>query len=200
MKKNTIYFIIAINFLIIVALSMFLVGIKKSNNGEIIIEQDSLKVVNMDAELVEEYTCEALNVKFSHFKEFTKKVEGINENNAYKNTGFFNEVTGEGCSLLVYTGENEFQNIEELMYSLANGAKMNTNVDANSIKLYENAKLDGNDAFKMFYKNSDGMNVYEIVTIVDDKQYTFIYTGKDENFSKDKGDFLFTKFEFLNKN
>ena len=53
MEKKTIYFIIALNFLIIMALSIFLYGIKKSNEGEIIIEQNKLVNVEMPKENVE---------------------------------------------------------------------------------------------------------------------------------------------------
>ena len=75
MEKKTIYFIIALNFLIIMALSIFLYGIKKSNEGEIIIEQNKLVNVEMPKENVEKLKWEDYNVEFPYFNEFTNRVK-----------------------------------------------------------------------------------------------------------------------------
>ena len=51
--ESIIEFVKTDNFLIIMALSIFLYGIKKSNEGEIIIEQNKLVNVEMPKENVE---------------------------------------------------------------------------------------------------------------------------------------------------
>ena len=195
MEKKTIYFIIALNFLIIMALSIFLYGIKKSNEGEIIIEQNKLVNVEMPKENVEKLKWEDYNVEFPYFNEFTNRVENLVEESVYQSIGMFNKETEEGCTLMIYTGENEFESVKDLMYSLANGAKNNTNISNDTIKVYENAKFDKEEAFKLKYKNSDGM--YELVTIHDEKQYVFMYSAKDENYDENKAEFLFNNVKFL---
>lgn len=197
MEKKTIYFIIALNFLIIMALSIFLYGIKKSNEGEIIIEQNKLVNVEMPKENVEKLKWEDYNVEFTYFNEFTNRVENLVEGSVYQSIGMFNKETEEGCTLMIYTGENEFESVKDLMYSLANGAKNNTNISNDTIKVYENAKFDKEEAFKLKYKNSDGINVYELVTIHDEKQYVFMYSAKDENYDENKAEFLFNNVKFL---
>lgn len=197
MEKKTIYFIIALNFLIIMALSIFLYGIKKSNEGEIIIEQNKLVNVEMPKENVEKLKWEDYNVEFPYFNEFTNRVENLVEGSVYQSIGMFNKETEEGCTLMIYTGENEFESVKDLMYSLANGAKNNTNISNDTIKVYENAKFDNEEAFKLKYKNSDGINVYELVTIHDEKQYVFMYSAKDENYDENKAEFLFNNVKFL---
>ena len=197
MEKKTIYFIIALNFLIIMALSIFLYGIKKSNEGEIIIEQNKLVNVEMPKENVEKLKWEDYNVEFPYFNEFTNRVENLVEGSVYQSIGMFNKETEEGCTLMIYTGENEFESVNDLMYSLANGAKNNTNISNDTIKVYENAKFDKEEAFKLKYKNSDGINVYELVTIHDEKQYVFMYSAKDENYDENKAEFLFNNVKFL---
>lgn len=124
MEKKTIYFIIALNFLIIMALSIFLYGIKKSNEGEIIIEQNKLVNVEMPKEKVEKLKWEDYNVEFPYFNEFTNRVENLVKGSVYQSIGMFNKETEEGCTLMIYTGENEFESVKDLMYSLANGAKI----------------------------------------------------------------------------
>ena len=197
MEKKTIYFIIALNFLIIMALSIFLYGIKKSNEGEIIIEQNKLVNVEMPKENVEKLKWEGYNVEFPYFNEFTNRVENLVDGRVYQSIGMFNKETEEGCTLMIYTGENEFESVKDLMYSLANGAKNNTNISNDTIKVYENAKFDKEEAFKLKYKNSDGINVYELVTIHDEKQYVFMYSAKDENYDENKAEFLFNNVKFL---
>lgn len=197
MEKKTIYFIIALNFLIIMALSIFLYGIKKSNEGEIIIEQNKLVNVEMPKEKVEKLKWEDYNVEFPYFNEFTNRVENLVKGSVYQSIGMFNKETEEGCTLMIYTGENEFESVKDLMYSLANGAKNNTNISNDTIKVYENAKFDNEEAFKLKYKNSDGINVYELVTIHDEKQYVFMYSAKDENYDENKAEFLFNNVKFL---
>ncbi len=197
MEKKTIYFIIALNFLIIMALSIFLYGIKKSNEGEIIIEQNKLVNVEMPKENVEKLKWEDYNVEFPYFNEFTNRVENLVDGSVYQSIGMFNKETEEGCTLMIYTGENEFESVKDLMYSLANGAKNNTNISNDTIKVYENAKFDNEEAFKLKYKNSDGINVYELVTIHDEKQYVFMYSAKDENYDENKAEFLFNNVKFL---
>lgn len=197
MEKKTIYFIIALNFLIIMALSIFLYGIKKSNEGEIIIEQNKLVNVEMPKENVEKLKWEDYNVEFPYFNEFTNRVENLVEGSVYQSIGMFNKETEEGCTLMIYTGENEFESVKDLMYSLANGAKNNTNISNDTIKVYENTKFDKEEAFKLKYKNSDGINVYELVTIHDEKQYVFMYSAKDENYDENKAEFLFNNVKFL---
>ena len=197
MEKKTIYFIIALNFLIIMALSIFLYGIKKSNEGEIIIEQNKLVNVEMPKENVEKLKWEDYNVEFPYFNEFTNRVENLVDGSVYQSIGMFNKETEEGCTLMIYTGENEFESVKDLMYSLANGAKNNTNISNDTIKVYENAKFDNEEAFNLKYKNSDGINVYELVTIHDEKQYVFMYSAKDENYDENKAEFLFNNVKFL---
>ena len=197
MEKKTIYFIIALNFLIIMALSIFLYGIKKSNEGEIIIEQNKLVNVEMPKENVEKLKWEDYNVEFPYFNEFTNRVENLVDGSVYQSIGMFNKETEEGCTLMIYTGENEIESVKDLMYSLANGAKNNTNISNDTIKVYENAKFDNEEAFKLKYKNSDGINVYELVTIHDEKQYVFMYSAKDENYDENKAEFLFNNVKFL---
>ena len=197
MEKKTIYFIIALNFLIIMALSIFLSGRKKSNEGEIIIEQNKLVNVEMPKENVEKLKWEDYNVEFPYFNEFTNRVENLVDGSVYQSIGMFNKETEEGCTLMIYTGENEFESVKDLMYSLANGAKNNTNISNDTIKVYENAKFDKEEAFKLKYKNSDGINVYELVTIHDEKQYVFMYSAKDENYDENKAEFLFNNVKFL---
>ena len=197
MEKKTIYFIIALNFLIIMALSIFLYGIKKSNEGEIIIEQNKLVNVEMPKENVEKLKWEGYNVEFPYFNEFTNRVENLVDGSVYQSIGMFNKETEEGCTLMIYTGENEFESVKDLMYSLANGTKNNTNISNDTIKVYENAKFDKEEAFKLKYKNSDGINVYELVTIHDEKQYVFMYSAKDENYDENKAEFLFNNVKFL---
>ena len=197
MEKKTIYFIIALNFLIIMALSIFLYVIKKSNEGEIIIEQNKLVNVEMPKENVEKLKWEDYNVEFPYFNEFTNRVENLVDGSVYQSIGMFNKETEEGCTLMIYTGENEFESVKDLMYSLANGAKNNTNISNDTIKVYENAKFDNEEAFKLKYKNSDGINVYELVTIHDEKQYVFMYSAKDENYDENKAEFLFNNVKFL---
>ena len=60
-----------------------------------------------------------------------------------------------------------------------------------------NLKNDHKITTNIQYKNSDGINVYELVTIHDEKQYVFMYSAKDENYDENKAEFLFNNVKFL---
>ena len=85
--------------------------------------------------------------------------------------------------------ENTYDNVG--FYSKSSG-------EGCTLQVYSGVKMNGHDAYKMVYRTKDNINVSELVSIVNEKQYMLLYSGNDEIFDKAKGDFLFTKFEFLN--
>lgn len=203
-NKKIVYSFIALNLCLIFVLVFFVIYINYNTKQEFLslavdMQSDDKSIEVIEEEFLESFEYDKIGAKFYYLKEFKKKNESTDQKSIYQNVGFFNEETGEGITLFVNMEDTEFKNIYEFMYAYVEGTKINERIPNESIIVYTDAKLDGNDAFKIKYRNSDGINVYQICTIYNNKQCTLLYSAKDEDFNMKKANYLFSKFEFLNK-
>ena len=83
---------------------------------------------------------------------------------------------------------------------------MYSNIDAvistNNLKkedvtvVKDNVKMGDLPAYKIRYK-IDGVNIYQMATIKDGKEYIFTYSAEDLYYDKQRAENMFSTFEFI---
>lgn len=201
--KNTIIIIDIVLIVVAVALGIFLVVLSNGNSSSESQESQNFKfttedvIVNVDDTLMTEYTADKLGIKIKHYNELTKISETSEESSMYKGLAMYREEGNEGINILIGSVANEttFDN-----YIAANvSAIMDSNslTEEDIVVIKEGVKLGGIDAFKMRYKMDD-INIYQIATIKDSKEYVVTYSAEDTYYDKQKADNMFSTFEFIN--
>lgn len=208
--RNTIIILDIVLIVVAVALAIFLAVLVGQNKNESENKKSEINnyasdfdfttedvFVNVDDTLMFEYANSDLNIKFKHYNDLTRTSETTEKDLMYQGVARYTEDGNEGISLLIGSVSKE-TTLES--YIIAN---VNAIMEANELSkkeivvIKDNVKFGNVDAYKVRYK-MDGLNIYQMATIKDGKEYVVMYSAEDGFFDKQRAENMFSTFEFIN--
>lgn len=196
--KSTIIILDIVLVVIAIALAIFLVVVNEDKKNK---KQDTINFVTeevnvqIDDSLMKEYSSDKLGVKLKYYNEF-EKVSEVTENSMYINAGMFRNGGNEGVNILI-GNVSKFTIFEDYMYSNIDAIISSNDLKKEDITVVkDNVKMGGLSAYKIRYK-VDGVNIYQMATIKDGKEYIVTYSAEDIYYDKQRAENMFSTFEFI---
>ena len=193
--KNMIIILDIVLIVIAIALGIFLVIVnsnKKENTLNFVNEEVKVEI---DESKMKEYSSEKLGVKFKYYNDY-EKVSEVTDNSMYNNAGMFRNGGNEGINILIGNISKDIT-LDQYMYSNVNAIIESNNLKKEDIIVVkDNVKMGNFDAYKIRYK-IDGVNIYQISTINNGKEYILTYSAEDTHYNKQKAENMFSTFKFI---
>lgn len=196
MKDKSMIIILDIVLIVIaIALAIFLLIVNKDKKENTLNFVNEEVKVEIDDNKMKEYSSDKLGIKLKYYNEF-EKVSEVTENSMYNNAGMFRNIGNEGINILIGNISKDIT-LEQYMYSNVNALMESNNLEKEDIEVIkENIKMGGLDAYKIRYK-IDGINIYQMATIKDAKEYILTYSAEDIYYDKQRAENMFSTFAFI---